>query len=111
MAWRKGFFRLWLVFAILWVLFIAAANAPDVWREWQAVQEWLADPLQANVQHPLIKAILGQVYDCIGDWCSTPPPMGALHSFLTVGLVPPLALLAFGAALAWAFRGFVARSQ
>jgi hypothetical protein len=38
MKWRRGFFRLWVVFAAAWLAGTIAVVAPSVWEQWKLAQ-------------------------------------------------------------------------
>jgi hypothetical protein len=38
MKWRRGFFRLWVIFAAAWLAGTIAVVAPSVWEQWKLAQ-------------------------------------------------------------------------
>jgi hypothetical protein len=75
----RGLFRLWLVLSVLWIGGVVLAK-------WST----------------LISADWGEILN-VAPWEEVPP---WIFSAALLAFVPPALLLAFGSALAWAFRGF-----
>jgi hypothetical protein len=82
----RGLFRLWLVLSVLWIGGVVLAK-------WST----------------LISADWGEILN-VAPWEEVPPwifyQRKAIWSAALLAFVPPALLLAFGSALAWAFRGF-----
>jgi hypothetical protein len=79
MHWRVGLLRLWMVATAIWFVIVVSL-------------EWLDYPYGFTTFYNLL------------DWARD-----TLPGLAGVLFVPPLAVLAVGAALLWAFRGFRAR--
>jgi hypothetical protein len=136
MTWRRGFFRLWLVLAVLWLAGTVSIVGPDAYRWWPnkliklnvgghevRVDETFLSLTQDEQQKYVDEA--AEVFkggppevrppspsDDWKEWKSrVPPPNFAIeHPFNTAvwaaTFVPPLALFALGLCIAWILRGF-----
>ena len=77
MNYRRGFFRAWVLLTVLWVVGVAYVSGPDLYPEFKLI----GPP-------------------------GTHDPWDSLLRSTAVAFLPPLALLALGAMLGWAFSGF-----
>ena len=82
MNWRAGLLRLWLVATAIWIVAV-------VWREW-----CLGPGCTFLPDDPYLAF----------EWISNNQP-----DLLGWLFIPPIAILAVGASLVWAFRGFGVR--
>lgn len=82
MNWTKGFFRVWIVGSLLWILLIGWVMGVPAW----------------------------QSIGCpdAGPWCQygQQSPAEAFRELAITALGFPLAVLAIGSALTWALKGF-----
>jgi hypothetical protein len=117
MNFRRGLFRLWVILTVLWVAGITFLSGPGVFGEFrQAAAEQaertrvlqamsdeelmaLLAQSQAEAQANPAKPVQGTSVRALNPW-------GSLGRTGAVALLPPLALLALGAALGWAVSGF-----
>jgi hypothetical protein len=106
----RGFFRLWLVTSILWMVAIGIVT----WKK-LPVDDWTRDTECARKT----------IDECVRDYAAKHPgefnPNEYLHDATVreqreaiwvgafVALLPPMLVLLLGAALAWAFSGFRAK--
>lgn len=110
MNYRRGLFRLWVILTVLWIAGVAFVSGPAVHHEfrWAAASQ---ATLQGMSDEELMVA-LARAQEAErrgerpGEPAPTPNPWGSLGRTGAVALLPPLALLALGAALGWAFSGF-----
>lgn len=95
MTWRRGFFRIWCLFAVPWALGFIIAGAIQVW----------------------LSPMLGQCFglrstDFRPSWCA---PLGINLSpagpYVLMAVAVPGGLLAIGAAIGWALSGFKSSSK
>jgi hypothetical protein len=113
---RHGLFRLWVILTVLWVAGVAFVSGPDVYREFHlaaAMQAAENRRLEDLSDEELLAIVRGQAEaqaipakPIQGTPVRTLSPWGSLGRTRAVALLPPLALLALGAALGWAFSGF-----
>ena len=102
-SWCRGFWRLWLVGAALWV-----AVAGYVWFSENAIPSWMRDCWELlSFRRGDTGAYLGQtdVEECRKVW--------AAKRTRSLGwiFVPPILLLVAGTILGWIFSGFAPRSE
>jgi hypothetical protein len=86
---RRGLFRLWILFACVFVGTIAAVFFNDVKHEFEFLAALVKNPPPVGyiVDHP-------------------PNPWGFLLNITAIALIVPAAVLGVGAALLWASSGF-----
>jgi hypothetical protein len=134
MAWRRGFFRLWLVLSALWIGLVVYLNEPKTYtRFWNAVYEVkssdgrvrrfnlagsqteLAADLTAwmQVQRPDInisemQTDLDELVTALKSEYQAELDEAKIAWLLTV--LPPLALSGFGLSIFWIVRGFRPRT-
>jgi hypothetical protein len=109
MNYRRGFFRAWVLLTVLWIGGVAFMSGPDVYREFREVaaidaamarvseaEARRGEPLKPEELPPEANPFLRFDYD----------PWGSLAKTGALALLPPLTLLALGAALGWVFSGF-----
>jgi hypothetical protein len=107
MNFHRGLFRLWIVVSIFWVAIISGIAyftflAP---RETAASQQACAD---ARIADPK----LGNPYACFDGPVSFDDliPIGpAVTKYVSMAVLPPVALLGFGLIVMWVGRGFRAK--
>jgi hypothetical protein len=106
---RRGLFRLWVILSVLWIAGVGLVSGSDVYLEFRKVAALDAarsrlreaearpgEPLKPDELPPEANPFLGFELD----------PWSSLRRTGAVALLPPLALLALGAALGWVFSGF-----
>ena len=96
MNWRRGLFRLWIVGTALFVLAVAFVSYTEIKEQFDAAAAIAAE----RPNRPLTDAEVG-----IGG----PAPWTILAMCAGIALGIPLAVLALGASLVWAFSGFAAK--
>lgn len=129
---RRGLFRLWILFSVLWILTCAVAVA-SAWRWFEASHIYkVTDPNKEEylVEAPpwvpeieiieFAKTTLGDKWqrpECSkekrGPWCEIPVKMKMPREYFSwsiFGLLfgVPAFLFAFGAAIYWSLAGFKA---
>jgi hypothetical protein len=131
LRWGRGLFRAWIFISILWVAATVLATSPSTYAQlWNApkyeveLQSGRKVTLDTSLSHGELVAMLGdalqrepakpgqksnadardEILNYFGSRYSTAGDR-ATHAWLTT-VLPPAALLAFGIALAWIFRGF-----
>ncbi len=106
MNWRRGLFRIWLVFALVWALGVGAV----------ATYRWYTDPW---------RVVGDEIVDCKSHpgWCvylpSPPPSAGSTDSqrfkeawplnvlkVLALAIMVPLVVLGTGLTVRWVVVGF-----
>ena len=100
-------FRIWLIFAMLWVAGVAAIGGPPVYREFKILADVKASiekrraglPLE-ELSHAEFLAVLPEIRS------GAPSPRRSLLRTIGVALLPPLVLLGIGWALLWTLRRF-----
>jgi hypothetical protein len=118
MNYRRGFFRAWVVLAVLWVASVAFVSGPDVYSAFDAaafkalidkapiVEQPKDSPIDPNI--PVISLRRPEPrapwLENQPDW--TPDPRGWLLRSTAVAVLPPLSLLVLGAMLGWVVGGF-----
>ena len=115
MNYRRGFFRAWMMLSVLWIAGVAFVSGPDVYQAFDQAA------LKAKVEKdPIVPAeqlkpqgpfIILEEPKPRSPWLAlregwNPDPWGWLLRTGAVAFLPPLALLAVGAALGRAFSGF-----
>ena len=116
MNYRRGLFRLWVILTVLWVGGIAISVWQYASAEYRSIADYQAayakmgpwerhrDPVslaQMNDREMIAR------YDYLkGDRAPEFNPSPWLVEGAGVALLPPLALLALGTVLGWAFSGF-----
>lgn len=122
MTLRPGLTRLWIVLAATWVIAIGAvtlqaaerAHARDLAKSDDCAAKAAADA--ASAASAPAAGVRPTTHDPI-DWSCPPPdrpgPMWVpdtvtptVENGAAIALVPPLVVLAFGSAMAWAVAGF-----
>jgi hypothetical protein len=126
-AWSRGFFRVWVLLSVVWIIgAIWIENYPPVQsgpRSWEETlpllknvpgvkMERLSDCEPAAKQDPRV-----DLQNCIEYFGAPPwerdrriaeqsPTIWPYVRWTAWAVVPPLALLFFGAAIGWVLRGF-----
>lgn len=105
--WRKGFFRVWVLGAVLWMPLSALAVADDLARanRREAEAKFLAD----YAARPVPRDSNGVVtFDDIPLASEAGAALDAsdYSQVAAVALIPPLVVLIAGFALGWVYRGF-----
>jgi hypothetical protein len=117
----RGLFRLWVVASVLWV----AGVGIETWRSWPVDSIALKTPLPPEYvididpnEYLAFKrctdtksenectAILKPSFDPSKVEVIVWDKMPAIQFGVMLALAPPILILAFGSALAWALRGF-----
>ena len=130
MSWRKGFFRLWVLFTVLWV--IGAGFGGYVyggWKPYQDASRELArlDKFERANEAEKVEMVRKDPYIGLGQWvvsgCAKKETLTqcvnssrermktGLKISGAIAIAVPAALLALGAALAWVFKGFRQRQD
>jgi hypothetical protein len=135
MAWRRGFFRLWLVLSALWIGLVVYLNEPKTYtRFWKAVYEVKSS--DGRVRRFNLAGSRTELAADVTAWMQAQRPdiniselqkdrdelvtaLKSLHQAELDGaktawlftVLPPLALLGFGLCIFWITRGFRARTQ
>lgn len=119
MNWSRGFFRLWIAIACLWI----GGATLIAYQEWQSElsrEREATPPIQAksegNAFAPLIPP---QNLDTWSQFLRAPNEDLQIHraeaarrrrdlieTYIYAGLLPPLALLGVGLVIRWIVRGF-----
>ena len=107
MNWRRGLFRLWIVGTVLFVIAVASINYPSIKAEFDTV----AHPPKLVTDPKLIEQLEAAPPDPInfGYLIPTPNPWASVGTAVAIALGIPLAVLALGASLVWAFSGFAVK--
>ena len=92
MNWRRGLFRLWIVGSVLFVIAVAVISYSEIKAEFEAAKL-------------LTQADLGDFAALV----PAPYPWTILGIWASIAVGIPLAVLALGASLVWAFSGFAAK--
>ena len=127
MQWQKGFFRLWVLVAVVWLVVASAVSQP--WSIWIDYSHSGAQLTEVSAGYDKVKAAIssggvtnkdGKFMDVaslilLRDGLSshraeieasvTQSRSSFLSAMLSI-LLPPVVLLAFGTAVAWVLRGF-----
>ena len=124
---RRGLFRLWILFSVLWALFWVSKAAVD--SRWFDRNHEIVDPnggkyrveAPANVSQEDVVAYAKKAAgsdwerECTkeprGPWCDNPMflkmPRTDDFTKLIIGVVlPPMSILILGASFCWALAGF-----
>jgi hypothetical protein len=96
---RRGLFRLWLVGSALFVLAVAVVSYAPIKAEFEGV----ARNAYAPSTDEQIAAVLTNV--------RPPSPWTSVGTAAAIALGIPLAVLALGASLVWAFSGFATKRK
>ena len=104
--WGRGFFRLWLVLSVMWVvaIFFIVDTPKDLSRAYRlhlSMNAEAAAPVAGSSKDSLIDAALDEAQAEL--WTRT--TQNLRHS-ASVGFIPPATVLLIGAMIAWALRGF-----
>jgi hypothetical protein len=106
MKWARGLFRLWLVLSVLWIGFVATMT-------WQTLPTDPNPPLRFVIDKPGDELSWWEKYrSAAADLPDAPRIIDGreqIRSAVFEAFIPPLSMLALGAALIWAMRGFRAR--
>ncbi len=124
MNWRKGFFRAWVVFTVLWVMAVSAGayvyggwkTYHDASRELAKVNKFesasKAEKAEMRIKDPWIGVTYRAIFDCGSETLtqcvisSRKRMWAGLKISGAIAVAVPAALLALGATLAWVFKGF-----
>jgi hypothetical protein len=113
--WKRGFFRLWLVIALLWLIPVGVVVAKQLIKDLlvpatleaseRAANESCKQPREIDPLEGLICKFEEEVYGKSGSLRVHPAAYVSL--MLAIVLLPPLVLLLPGMVVAWIVRGFV----
>lgn len=118
--WARGFFRLWVVFSILWVTIVAAFSYdsfPTSKKPWFEIQfrgesftksELIASADRAKQEDNSLAEAQFLTLLTVLDRRIENAQKQAIQGGLMIGFLVPLSLLVFGSLVAWAIRGFLA---
>ena len=127
MNWSRGFFRLWVAIACLWI----GATTAFFYLEWLE-QRWyeapiVSVPVAEEKTRPTVKAgsedrwsEAAPVAEATGNRRETDTDRRAevarqrrlfMERYICAGLLPPLGLLGAGLVIRWIFRGFVRHEE
>jgi hypothetical protein len=113
MNWRRGLFRLWIVGSALFVIAIAFISYGDIKEKFnnEMFEVQLEDGRTFQVRAPDMETATAKVRaQPEGFIIEEPPsPWTTLEMWAGIALGIPLAVLALGAFLMWAFSGFAAK--
>lgn len=94
MSWRRGFYRLWIVATVVWLVGVIFVLRPDKAAVDYFVLTFVRTPNSSvEVWYPFIST----------------KDLTTIKNTALVGIVPALGVLALGEFLGWAMRGFRAR--
>ena len=97
----RGLFRLWLVLSVLWI----GGAGYVTWKDFPASYRVAESKSKtAGFDPDAYLRSLGVNPDAL--WSFDQEGRAALWSFAQWAFIPPAFMLALGAALVWAFRGF-----
>jgi hypothetical protein len=112
MNWRRGLFRLWIVGTALFVLAVAFVSYGEIKTQFDAVTDPALikrlEAAPADETKPFDPDEFLRKYDP-GYIRHNPNPWATLGVWAGIAFGIPLAVLALGASLVWAFSGFAAK--
>jgi hypothetical protein len=88
MKWRRGLFRMWVVLSVCWIVAVGAIAWSGMPRNYQGDEE-----------HPTGRSFIDRIvreHEREQD----------IKLGVAIAFVPPIIVLALGAATAWAIKGF-----
>jgi len=95
LSWRRGFYRLWIVATVVWLVGVIVMLRPDA-----AVVDYFVRTYNSSVEDKYDRFFTQEYYDLDRD---------RVTRAALIGIVPALGVLAIGEVLGWAIRGFRAR--
>ncbi len=98
MNYRRGFFRAWVILAVLWVAGVAVLWGPFIYEVWDFEQYLEQNPFPVGGKAPP-RGPLGVFTDPRG-WFEQ------LLRAIALAVLPPALFRGVGAASAWAIAGF-----
>ena len=118
MNWRRGLFRLWIVGSALFVLAVAFISYGEIKQQFDTAlkptttfEVQRPDGSTLDIQAPdmeTAKAMVRMLAE--GFIIDKPPnPWATLGVWASIAFGIPLAVLALGSSLVWAFSGFAAK--
>src|SRR5262245_30167815 len=113
MNWRRGLFRLWIVGAALFVIAVAFVSYSKIKAQfaYKTFEVQRPDGSTLDIQAPDMETAKAMVRTLAeGFIIDKPPnPWATLGLWASIAFGIPLAVLALGASLVWAFSGFAAK--
>jgi hypothetical protein len=108
MRWGRGFFRLWLVLSVIWVVAAGYVLRDNLWllTQWDVLSDQDASSASTNTDDNDISALLSRRANEVRQILRE----DAFGTLATV-LLPPLVSLPAGVTLAWIGRGFLRRRE
>src|SRR4051812_39561692 len=98
----NALFRVWIIFAVLWVGAVAIVSGPGVYREFDELAEMKTATEKRRNAKPWLTLSHEEFLAVLpGIRLAAPSPRRSLLRVLAVALVPPLALLAIASTLLW----------
>ena len=117
MNWRRGLFRLWIVGTALFVIAVAFVSYSEIKAQFDDALKNTTFEVQApdgrtlEVQAPDMETAKAMVRTLSEGFIidKLPNPWATLGLWASIAFGIPLAVLALGASLVWAFSGFAAK--